>query len=261
MAAAPTPYARRRFLARRAGIRCARDGASTCRAPAAPIAGPTSPLAVHAWLGIAPFHCGGGALSRPRCAERVLLKPQRRSARRACSLYAIGLRSPIGQRCTTNRDRSQDATPGCHARSETIVNRTIRQATSRGRAVTAGCVYALVVYLFGFAFGAVRVFLVVPRLGATVAVLLEAPIILLVSWKVSRWSIARFAVDSHPAARASMGGVAFAVLMMAEFGIAGVVFGRSVAEQFAAYRSVPGIIGLAAQICFAALPLMQLRRS
>jgi hypothetical protein len=131
----------------------------------------------------------------------------------------------------------------------------------RGRFISAGCAYALIVYFFGFAFGTVRVLLVVPRLGETLAVLLEAPFILFISWKVARWSIARFSVDNHPAARTLMGGVAFAVLMIAEFGVAAVVFGRSVQEQVYAYGSVPGIIGLAAQVCFATFPALQIRRT
>jgi hypothetical protein len=131
----------------------------------------------------------------------------------------------------------------------------------RSRGISAGLAYALIVFLSGFAFGAVRVLLVVPRLGETGAVLLEAPFMLFISWKVSLWCIARFTVDRHPATRALMGGIAFAVLMIAEFGVGAVVFGRSVQEQIIGYGSVPGIIGLAAQVCFATLPTLQIRRA
>jgi len=64
---------------------------------------------------------------------------------------------------------------------EKIVHRIFHSAMLQGRFVSAGCVYALVVFMFGFAFGAVRILLVVPRLGETVAALLELPFILLVS--------------------------------------------------------------------------------
>ena len=57
-----------------------------------------------------------------------------------------------------------------------------------------------------------------------------------------------------------MGAVAFAVLMAAEFGLAGLVFGRSLDEQLAGYGSAPGAIGLAAQIGFAAFPVVQVWR-
>ena len=60
--------------------------------------------------------------------------------------------------------------------------------------------------------------------------------------------------------RSLMGLVAFAVLMAAEFSLAGLVFGRSLDEQLACYASVPGAIGLAAQIVFAAFPVVQVWR-
>jgi len=68
-------------------------------------------------------------------------------------------------------------------------------------------------------------------------------------------------VDNHLAARTLMRGIPFAVLMIAEFGVAVVVFGKSVPEQRAAYGSVPGIIGLAGQVCFAPLSVLQNHRS
>jgi hypothetical protein len=47
-----------------------------------------------------------------------------------------------------------------------------------------------------------------------------------------------------------MGLVAFVVSMSAEVGL-GAVFGRSIADQLAAYGSLAGAIGLAAQVIFA----------
>jgi len=49
------------------------------------------------------------------------------------------------------------------------------------RAVEAGVIYALIVFLCGFALGALRVLLIVPRIGETAAVSLEAPLILTAS--------------------------------------------------------------------------------
>jgi hypothetical protein len=68
-------------------------------------------------------------------------------------------------------------------------------------------------------------------------------------------------VGDHLAARAAMGGVAFFVLMSAEFGVAGFIFDRSLPEQLSAYESIAGIIGLAGQVCFAILPMLQIPRS
>ncbi len=53
--------------------------------------------------------------------------------------------------------------------------------------------------------------------------------------------------------------VGFIVLMLAEAGLAVLVFGRSGAEHLTSYTSMPGMIGLAAQLIFAAFPVMQVR--
>ena len=55
-----------------------------------------------------------------------------------------------------------------------------------------------------------------------------------------------------------MGLVAFLVLMSAEFGL-GAVLGRSLVDQVAAYGSLAGAIGLAAQVIFATFPVIQVR--
>ena len=53
-----------------------------------------------------------------------------------------------------------------------------------------------------------------------------------------------------------MGLVAFVVLMSAEVGL-GAVFGRSLVDQLATFKSSPGAIGLGAQVIFAMLPVIQ----
>jgi hypothetical protein len=56
-----------------------------------------------------------------------------------------------------------------------------------------------------------------------------------------------------------MGLVAFLVLMSAEIGLAAVL-GRSLVDQVAAYGSSAGAIGLAAQVVFATIPVIQIWR-
>ena len=53
-----------------------------------------------------------------------------------------------------------------------------------------------------------------------------------------------------------MGLVAFLMPMSAEVGL-GAVFGRSIADQLAAYGSLAGAIGLGAQVIFAVFPVIQ----
>ena len=79
-------------------------------------------------------------------------------------------------------------------------------------AIGAGLVYGLSVFSIGFVLGAIRTLLVVPRTGATAAVLAEAPVILYISWIISRRLIIRFNVADKAASRILMGGIAFAVI-------------------------------------------------
>jgi hypothetical protein len=57
-----------------------------------------------------------------------------------------------------------------------------------------------------------------------------------------------------------MGLVAFFVLMSFEVAL-GAVFGRSLVDQLAAYGSLVGAIGLAAQMIFATFPVIQVWRA
>ena len=52
------------------------------------------------------------------------------------------------------------------------------------RTTKGGALYAIIVFVIGFIFGTIRVLLLVPRLGETNAVIVEAPIILAASWFV-----------------------------------------------------------------------------
>ena len=125
----------------------------------------------------------------------------------------------------------------------------------------AGSAYAVVVYLIGFALGAIRVFVLVPRLGATVSVLLESPLILSASWLISKAAVKRFEVPEQIAVRVMMGAIAFAVLMSGEFAVFVLVFGRPRSAYLPSLATVPGAIGLAAQLAFATFPALQARRS
>ena len=61
------------------------------------------------------------------------------------------------------------------------------------------------------------------------------------SWLVCRWCVDRLNVTRTVPPRSLMGLVAFVVLMSAEVGL-GAVFGRSLVDQLAAFKSSPGAI-------------------
>ena len=52
--------------------------------------------------------------------------------------------------------------------------------------------------------------------------------------------------------------VAFVTLMILEVALSIGLFHRSIGEYLAGLRSLPGAIGLAAQVCFATFPLLDL---
>ena len=127
----------------------------------------------------------------------------------------------------------------------------------RRAALRAGIAYTISVFVFAFAVGTVRVTLVVPRLGPLLAVIIEAPIVLAVSWLASLWCTRRFNVSRDASARTLMGAVAFTFLMLLELGFSVFVFGEPVGHYFEKYTSTPGAIGLVMQGCFATLPWVQ----
>jgi hypothetical protein len=122
-------------------------------------------------------------------------------------------------------------------------------------AIRAGGVYFAIVFACAFAVGTVRVLLVAPRTGATAAVILEAPILLAISWFTSRWCVRRWAAPNTLIDRMVMGATGFALLVVVEAGVAALVFHRPLHDQIITLGSPAGMIGLAAQIGFALMPL------
>lgn len=127
-------------------------------------------------------------------------------------------------------------------------------------AVRAGLLYFAVVFMAGFALGTLRVLVLAPALGDFASVLAELPVILAIAWVACRRIVARLGVPATVRARAAMGGVAFAMLIGAEALLGAAVFGRPLASQAADLASPAGSLGLAGQIGFALLPLVQFRR-
>ena len=120
----------------------------------------------------------------------------------------------------------------------------------------AGVAYAVTVFAIGFVLGTARVLLLAPRLGATIAVLIEAPIILTASWYVSSTWMKRLVVEAEIRTRILVGAVAFVTLMILEVALWIGFFHRSIGEYLVGLASLAGTIGLAAQVCFATFPLL-----
>lgn len=128
------------------------------------------------------------------------------------------------------------------------------------RAFGAAAAYFAIVFSLAFLLGVVRTLFIAPMFGEVVAVLIEAPIILFISWRAAGWSIRRFSVPARTSDRLMMGLVAFLLLLTVETAMSLLLFGRPLAQQFAAYATAAGAIGLLAQGAFGLMPLLVARR-
>jgi hypothetical protein len=128
-------------------------------------------------------------------------------------------------------------------------------------AIWAGCAYFGTVFALGFLLGTVRTLFVADTPGERrlLGVLLELPVMLAASWFACRWIVRAAAVAPDITMRALMGGTAFVLLIVAEMVVGVGLFHRSPAEHFALYRDASYAIGLAAQVVFAAMPVLRLR--
>jgi hypothetical protein len=131
---------------------------------------------------------------------------------------------------------------------------------SRTAALKAGFAYFALVFALGFVLGVLRALVLARHLGETASVLLELPVMLGVSWLACGWALDRFAVPRSWRHRLAMGGVAFALLMLAELGVAMLALDRSPMDHARSYRSWPAGLGLTAQLAFAAFPLLRPKR-
>lgn len=125
-------------------------------------------------------------------------------------------------------------------------------------ALKGGSIYFLLVFAAGFLLGIARVLILAPLLGEASAVLIELPVILVLSWFICRRLIERLRIPATLSARGLMGATALTLLLATELLMSVILFDRTITEFFAIYLTVGGLIGLAGQIVFALFPVIQL---
>jgi hypothetical protein len=116
-----------------------------------------------------------------------------------------------------------------------------------------GLLYFLAVFTFAFAMGIARQLVVAPWLGSSAAVLLEVPILVVASWIVARRLLRYRSLTVSE--RAVMGATAFTLTMASEAALSVIMRGQSVSDWAAAVATPLGLVGLAAQLAFAAIPI------
>ena len=119
----------------------------------------------------------------------------------------------------------------------------------------AGAVYFLLVFGAGFAFGVLRVLLVVPAIGERLAELTEAPLMLLVIFLAARWTVYRF----HPSPgfwpRFGIGATALGLLLLAEWGVVVFVREQTVGQYLTERDPVAGAVYFMSLVVFLLMPV------
>jgi hypothetical protein len=126
--------------------------------------------------------------------------------------------------------------------------------------VKAAVLYFALVLGAGFVLGPIRILWVAPRLGARVAELLEAPILLVITRVAAGWIIRRLAVAPTPSRRLGMGSIALSVLLIAEFTLVLWLRGLSIREDLASRDPVAGTGYYVMLGVLAVMPLLVARR-
>lgn len=127
--------------------------------------------------------------------------------------------------------------------------------------ILPGLTYFALVFALGFLLGTLRTILVPDAAGGgrLLGVLIELPVMLIASWLSCGYVVRRFEVAPTVPSRAVMGGTAFGMLLFAELVTGALLSGRTPGEHFSLYRDPSYALGLAAQIAFALMPLVQMR--
>ena len=125
----------------------------------------------------------------------------------------------------------------------------------------AGILYFALVFGAGFVLGTVRTLWVVPRFGPRTAELMEMPVMFVVSILAARWIVQRLFVPPMLFARVTMGGMALALLLLAEFSLVLWLRSLSIEEYFANRDPVSGTVYYVMLLVFALIPVVVSRNT
>lgn len=111
------------------------------------------------------------------------------------------------------------------------------------------------VFAIGFVLGTIRTLLIVPHVGERRAEMLEAPIMILVSFLMARWVVRQMGVPYIISQRLMMGAIGLLLLLAAEFGFVLWLRGIPLQQYFATRDPVAESVYYSALLVFALAPL------
>ena len=126
------------------------------------------------------------------------------------------------------------------------------------KACTMGLLYYAAVFAIAFALGIARALVINQYAGASAAVLLEVPVVIVLSWLIAHHLLKRnsFSLSQSVA----MGVTAFVLTMASEVVLARLLRGQSATEWMSNIVTPIGLVGLAGQIAFALMPMLVVER-
>lgn len=125
----------------------------------------------------------------------------------------------------------------------------------------AGLVYFLMVMGTGFVLGAIRVPLLVPRLGVRWAELAEMPVMAAVIFRAAGYILQRFPEVRSSGRSVAAGLLALALLVCAELSLTVALQDQSVASFIAGRDRVSGTVYLAMLVVYGLMPRLRLAGS
>jgi len=119
----------------------------------------------------------------------------------------------------------------------------------------AGLLYFAFVFGVGFLLGVLRVLVINPRVGARAAELIEAPLMITISFFVALFIVRRLAIPSTVAARLVMGITGLTLMLAAEFGLVLWLRGTSFVEYLSTRDPLTAGVYYVSLLVFAVMPL------
>ncbi|HLP21097.1 MAG TPA: hypothetical protein VK174_12380 [Chitinophagales bacterium] len=117
--------------------------------------------------------------------------------------------------------------------------------------------YAIGIFAAGFILGTIRTIVLLPVVGALSAVCIEIPLMWLASWLYAHYLTKRLNLSRLWYWRLLSGAIAFTILMAIEVSVALFIFRQSTQFLVKGWQTLPGLLGLLAQIVFGFIPLVQ----
>lgn len=127
------------------------------------------------------------------------------------------------------------------------------------RVLRAAAFYFAIVFAVGLVLGPPRVLWLEPWLGATLAVLCEAPFLVAAMWFGARLAPRFAGVRGGWLSFLGVGAIALAFQQIADLAVGFGLRGMTLAEQWALFSTPPGLIYAASLLLFALMPLIRRR--